>query len=98
MMSGEPMNAIVWTGFMIGLAGSFHCIGMCGPIVLALPGAHDNRVRLAISRLLYNLGRTLTYGFMGLIMGIIAGFQNLYVLTKRVRRLEKEKEEADERK
>jgi sulfite exporter TauE/SafE len=44
---------------------------MCGPIVLALPGAQDNRIRLLVSRLLYNLGRTITYAFMGLIMGII---------------------------
>ena len=62
---------MIWTGFMIGLAGSFHCIGMCGPIVLALPGSQDNAFRLAGSRLLYNGGRTLTYGFMGLIMGLI---------------------------
>ena len=25
------------SGFLIGLFGSLHCIGMCGPIVLALP-------------------------------------------------------------
>lgn len=56
---------------MIGLAGSFHCIGMCGPIVLALPGGKDSPWRLFWSRLLYNIGRTLTYGFMGLIMGLI---------------------------
>ena len=24
------------TGFLVGLLGSFHCIGMCGPIAIAL--------------------------------------------------------------
>lgn len=56
---------------MIGFAGSLHCIGMCGPIVLALPGSQDNKLRLLLSRLLYNTGRTVTYAFMGLIMGLI---------------------------
>ncbi len=62
---------LIWTGFLIGFAGSLHCVGMCGPIVLALPGAQDNKMRLLISRLLYNTGRTITYGFMGLVMGLI---------------------------
>lgn len=29
----------VIAGFSIGILGSFHCVGMCGPIALALPVA-----------------------------------------------------------
>jgi hypothetical protein len=55
----------------LGFLGSFHCVGMCGPIALALPigkwGARDK----VIGILLYNLGRVVTYGFMGLLFGAI---------------------------
>lgn len=71
-----------WTGFLIGLFGSLHCIGMCGPIALALPLTSDSQIRILFSRVLYNLGRIITYTFMGLILGALGhrlyfwGFQN----------------------
>ena len=64
-----------WSAFLFGLLGSFHCVGMCGPIVLAVPG------KSIFSKLLYNIGRTITYALMGLVIGIIgegfslAGYQ-----------------------
>ncbi len=71
----------IWPGFIVGLFGSLHCIGMCGPIVIALTDRDAGRVRYIIGRTLYNLGRTVTYGFLGAIVGLIgataamAGFQ-----------------------
>ncbi|MFC2170351.1 sulfite exporter TauE/SafE family protein [Calditrichota bacterium] len=71
----------IWTGFIIGFFGSVHCIGMCGPIVLALPGAQSNRLFFITSRIFHSLGRSLTYALMGLVIGLIgqsikvAGFQ-----------------------
>ena len=59
----------VWTGFLIGFLGSFHCVGMCGPIALALPIGKANNTQLVISRILYNLGRIVTYSFFGLVFG-----------------------------
>ena len=59
------------TAFLVGLAGSVHCIGMCGPIVLALPGSGDKGFNLIFNRLLYNLGRVLSYGFIGGIIGLV---------------------------
>ncbi len=57
---------------MIGLVGSVHCVGMCGPIVLALPGQSiGSPVVYFLSRLLYNLGRVATYSFMGAVAGVI---------------------------
>jgi uncharacterized protein len=55
----------------LGFLGSFHCIGMCGPIALALPiGRWSSRDKI-IGILLYNLGRVFTYGSMGLLFGAI---------------------------
>lgn len=61
---------ILWTAFIVGLFGSLHCIGMCGPITLALPGFQNNVPKILTSRMLYNLGRTLTYAFMGAVIGL----------------------------
>jgi len=59
------------SGFLVGLLGSFHCIGMCGPIALALPIHQQNTVQKILSLLTYNLGRIITYSFLGLIFGLI---------------------------
>lgn len=69
-----------WSAFIIGLFGSLHCIGMCGPIAMALPIPRESRIFGAV---FYNLGRTLTYMFLGLILGSIgyavqlSGYQHI---------------------
>jgi hypothetical protein len=75
--------AILLSALVLGLMGSFHCVGMCGPIVLALP-LHGNTVQQKIyGGLLYNLGRTVTYALMGAIFGLLGqglrlvGFQQV---------------------
>ena len=61
----------IWAGFVIGFLGSFHCIGMCGPIALALPVFTQSNIELFIGRLLYNIGRVVSYSIFGLIFGLI---------------------------
>jgi len=61
----------VFGGFIIGLLGSFHCIGMCGPIVLALPIDYVSRTELIVGRWMYNLGRVVTYTLLGIILGAL---------------------------
>lgn len=58
---------MIWTGFLIGILGSFHCVGMCGPIVMALPEQKNNFIQ---SRILYNIGRTVSYTLLGLLVGL----------------------------
>ncbi|MCL4548166.1 MAG: sulfite exporter TauE/SafE family protein [Bacteroidetes bacterium] len=67
----------VWTGFAVGLLGSLHCVGMCGPIVLALPVFGESQFKIMLGRILYNLGRVATYSFMGAMFGL---FGNRLVL------------------
>ncbi len=65
------MITILISAFVLGLMGSFHCAGMCGPIAIALP-LHGNTVPQKIfGGTLYNIGRTLTYGVMGAIFGLL---------------------------
>jgi len=71
----------LYTAFTIGLIGSFHCIGMCGPIAVALPLGSAGWVSRTTGALLYNAGRSLTYGLLGAMFGLLgrgvqlAGFQ-----------------------
>jgi len=62
---------ILITGFVLGLMGSFHCAGMCGPIALSIPLRGNNNFQKVTSGILYNLGRTVTYGIMGAFFGMI---------------------------
>lgn len=57
--------------FLLGLVGSLHCAGMCGPLALALPAAGRTRVTYLLGRLAYNLGRVVTYAAMGLVFGLV---------------------------
>lgn len=60
-----------WTAFTMGLVGSLHCVGMCGPIALALPYQNGSRWRAASNVILYNIGRIFTYTFLGIIIGLL---------------------------
>lgn len=54
---------------VLGLAGSLHCAGMCGPLMLALPVNESSRWTWLRGRLLNQSGRIITYGVLGLIVG-----------------------------
>ncbi|MEI6684392.1 MAG: sulfite exporter TauE/SafE family protein [Bacteroidota bacterium] len=60
-----------WQPLIIGLLGSFHCMGMCGPIALSLPLKEHSWQTRVISGVLYNSGRIFTYVVLGLIFGML---------------------------
>lgn len=61
----------ILAGLGIGLFGSFHCIGMCGPIALSLPVYGKSRAEKLFLILLYNLGRASTYAAFGALFGFM---------------------------
>ncbi|TAH23890.1 MAG: sulfite exporter TauE/SafE family protein [Cytophagales bacterium] len=65
------------TPFLIGLLSSMHCIGMCGPITLALPVRTNVPLQKTLKYLLYNTGRIATYAFLGAIIGVFGMGINL---------------------
>ncbi|MBB6463432.1 sulfite exporter TauE/SafE family protein [Flammeovirga kamogawensis] len=65
------MNELYITALGLGFAGSFHCLGMCGPIALAIQGGSTSGPRLVFDRLSYNLGRAFTYSLLGAFAGLI---------------------------
>ena len=71
-----PADAIL--NFSLGVAGSLHCVSMCGPIILSwsLVGqaprpAADPLVGSVSQHLLYHAGRIATYGLLGAIAGAL---------------------------
>jgi hypothetical protein len=65
------MSPEILAAFFVGLVGSLHCIGMCGPIVIALPVPNTSNLSFFTGRILYNLGRVVTYSFLGAVLGLL---------------------------
>lgn len=73
---------------LLGLAGSLHCIGMCGGFAV-MAGAHGSAARR--TQLLLGswvVGKSLTYGILGALLGVLggaipsqfAGFQSVFAI------------------
>ncbi|WP_072159116.1 sulfite exporter TauE/SafE family protein [Persicobacter sp. CCB-QB2] len=63
---------VLWSiAFLIGLMGSMHCIGMCGPISMALPMPDRKLGTVLKVTLMYNLARSFSYMLLGALLGII---------------------------
>jgi sulfite exporter TauE/SafE len=71
-------------GFTLGATGSLHCIGMCGPLSLALPTSQLAPLQRFTSLFLYQVGRMITYSILGLLIGLagsrvfISGYQQVF--------------------
>jgi sulfite exporter TauE/SafE len=61
---------MLYTALILGLLGSFHCVGMCGPIAFLLPLDRENKVTRILQLSSYHFGRILTYSLLGLLFGI----------------------------
>lgn len=63
------MNAMLAGALVLGAAGSAHCIGMCGPIALAVPSPRIGWRSRLMSAILLNTGRLTTYALIGFAFG-----------------------------
>lgn len=62
---------MLWSAFLLGLLGSLHCVGMCGPIAFMLPVDRSNSFKKVTQIFLYHIGRLITYGIIGAIFGLL---------------------------
>ncbi len=66
---------MIWSAFILGLSGSLHCVGMCGPFAFLLnSGKKEHPI---INSVLYNVGRVSTYVVFGLFFGLLGLLFNL---------------------
>lgn len=59
-------------GFLIGFLGSLHCLGMCGPIAMAM---HTGS---GFKSLVYNSGRVVSYASIGAVLGVIGSGATIF--------------------
>ncbi len=68
-----PDRLATWgLAFVAGLAGSAHCLGMCGALVVSVSRCIPNHT--ARGQLIYASGRVLAYGFLGAVFGLAGSF------------------------
>jgi len=79
-------NVSYWIVFVFGLLTSFHCVGMCGGIMLTqtVKEAGLKKYSLVIPTSLYNLGRLFSYTLIGGIVGGLGQIINLSGIFKSI--------------
>ena len=70
------MNSLTYSmAFLMGLTGSLHCAGMCGPIIWIMPFQLLQGFKKYLGILLYHAGRISMYAFMA---WVLHSFRNLF--------------------
>ena len=83
MLSTETLYVLyLSTGFTVGFG---HCIGMCGPIVVAL-SLNLKEKSIILPQLLYHLGRIITYAVLG---GAVAAAGSLTMVAANIESIQK---------
>jgi len=65
--------------FLIGVLVSFHCVGMCGGLVVTYTAWHhadprNKKINFFLPHLQYNLGRMISYTIIGAVLGGFGSF------------------------
>ena len=76
--------SLITSALLLGLGGSIHCLGMCGPIAFTLSIDKRFKNKLLIQNLLYQIGRAITYTFLGVFAGIIGKSFNIIGLQDKI--------------
>lgn len=66
------------SAFILGLLGSFHCVGMCGPIAFMLPVDRSNNYKKISQITIYHFGRIMAYAVMGVLFGLLGKSLNFF--------------------
>ncbi|NOT38362.1 MAG: sulfite exporter TauE/SafE family protein [Saprospiraceae bacterium] len=74
----EGLIYVFLSGLGIGFAGNLHCVGMCGPLVIAGASSMSGK-NSVLSSLLYHKARIIAYIFLGLAFGYIGQTISLVV-------------------
>lgn len=62
---------MLFSALVLGLLGSFHCVGMCGPIAFMLPVDRTSVVKKIYQISIYHIGRLISYSIIGLVFGLV---------------------------
>lgn len=65
----------IFYGAVMGLLGSLHCIGMCGPLVASIHRQNKTFIHFAA----YYIGKTSSYLLIGLLVGVLGSSLHLFL-------------------
>ena len=72
------------SAIILGLMGSLHCVGMCGPIAFMLPVDRSNNLKKVFQIFVYHFGRLLAYGILGVLFGFLGKGLYLFGLQQKL--------------
>lgn len=72
------------SALVLGILGSLHCLGMCGPIAFMLPLDQTNNLKKTVQLSIYHTGRLLAYGTIGLIFGFLGKGLSLFGIQQKL--------------
>lgn len=72
------------TALIFGLLGSFHCVGMCGPIAFLLPVDRENNFKKLFQIFIYHSGRILAYSSIGFLFGFAGKSLSIFGLQQQL--------------
>ncbi len=78
------LSSVFEIGFLMGLLGSVHCIGMCGPLVMALPISHKTNLQKMAALFLYHVGKISSYAILGILFGLFGSQFPIFGLQKNI--------------
>jgi sulfite exporter TauE/SafE len=78
------LSSVFEIGFLMGLLGSVHCIGMCGPLVMALPISHKTNLQKITALFLYHAGKISSYAILGILFGLFGSQFPIFGLQKNI--------------
>lgn len=71
-VTDKTIYLLPWATFIAAIMGSLHCMGMCGGLVVACTSSGDKS-----SNFFYQIGRLVSYSFLGLIAGFVGKSFNI---------------------
>lgn len=72
------------SALVLGLLGSLHCLGMCGPIAFMLPLVQSSNVKKTAQLSIYHFGRLLAYGIIGVLFGLLGKGLSLFGIQQKL--------------
>jgi sulfite exporter TauE/SafE len=75
---------MLYAAFILGLLGSFHCVGMCGPIAFMLPLDRKSKLKKAMQLGLYHSGRLFAYMLIGVLFGLMGKGLSLFGVQQKI--------------
>lgn len=72
------------SALVLGLLGSLHCLGMCGPIAFMLPLDQENTIKKTTQLSIYHVGRLLAYGVIGVLFGTLGKGLELFGIQQKL--------------